>query len=123
MTTVPDSVDAYIAAAPAEVQPVLQAIRATVRRAAPLAEERISYRMPAYFQEGALVYFGAFKAHIGFFPPVADPALQARLERYAGPKGNLRFPLDEPMPHALITAIVEARLRENRQRRAGLRKA
>jgi uncharacterized protein YdhG (YjbR/CyaY superfamily) len=62
----PATIDAYIAAAPAEVQPVLQAFRATIRQAAPLAQERISYRMPAFFQgKKVLVYFGAFKQHIG----------------------------------------------------------
>jgi uncharacterized protein YdhG (YjbR/CyaY superfamily) len=109
---VPRSIDEYIAAAPAEVRLVLQAVRCTIRQVAPAAEERISYRMPAYFLDGALVYFAAFKQHVGLYPPVRDPSLQAQLARYAGPKGNLRFPLSEPMPLALIRRVVEARIRE-----------
>ncbi len=116
----PRTIDEYIASSPAEVRPVLEAIRATVRKAAPTAEERISYRIPAFFLEGALVYFAAFKGHIGFYPPVRDAALRPLLERYAGPKGNLRFPLSEPVPLALVTQLVEARVRENRARRAAV---
>lgn len=113
MPAAPATIDEYMAAALAEVQPVLQAIRATIRQAAPLAQERISYRMPAFFQgKKALVYFGAFKQHIGLYPPVRQPSLLAQVARYAGPKGNLQFPLSEPMPHALISQIVRARLEE-----------
>ena len=113
MAATPESVDAYIAASPAAVQPILQAIRATACAAAPDAEERISYGMPALFQQGVLIYYGAFKRHIGLFPPVADAALQARVVRWAGPKGNLQLPLDEPMPLGLIDEMVRARLRFN----------
>ena len=109
---VPQSVDAYIASSPPEVQPILEAIRLTVRKAAPTAEERISYRMPAYFLGGVLVYFAAFKKHIGFYPPVYDKSLKPLIARYAGPKGNLQFPLSEPIPHALITKIIKARIKE-----------
>lgn len=110
----PETIDDYTASSPADVQPVLEAIRATVRKAAPAAEERISYGMPAFFLDGVLVYFGAFKKHIGVFPPVRDESLKRRLERYSGPKGNLQFPLSEPMPHALIAEIVKARVKKNR---------
>ncbi len=120
---VPQSVDEYIACAPAEVRPALQAIRATVREAAPTAEERISYRMPAYFLDGALVYFAAFKRHIGFYPPVRDASLKPLVARYAGPKGNFQFPLSEPIPHAAIGRIVKARIEENRVRKAAGGKA
>lgn len=116
-TAAPRTIDEYIASSPAEVRPVLKAVRNTVRNAAPAAEERISYRMPAFFLDGALVYFAAFKAHIGLYPPVTDASLLPLLARYAGPKGNLRFPLSEPVPHALITRIVEARVRQNRARK------
>jgi uncharacterized protein YdhG (YjbR/CyaY superfamily) len=108
----PKSVDAYIASAPPEVRPVLEAIRTTVRNAAPSAEERISYGMPAYFVGEVLVYFAAFKKHIGFYPPVRDKSLRHLTASYAGPKGNLQFPLSGPIPHALITKIVEARVKE-----------
>jgi uncharacterized protein YdhG (YjbR/CyaY superfamily) len=114
----PRTIDEYIAAAPAEVRPVLQAVRSTIRKAAPAAEERISYRMPAFFLGGALVYFAAFKQHVGLYPPVRDAALKAELARYAGPKGNLRFSLSEPMPHDLIRRVVEARIREQELRKA-----
>lgn len=114
----PEAVDAYIAGFPLEVQAVLEQLRATVRKAAPAAQERISYRMPAFFQDGVLVYFAAFKKHIGLYPPVRDLPLKAVLERYAGPKGNLKFLLDEPIPYALISRVVKARLRENTARRS-----
>ena len=111
-------VDAYIEQFPADVREILNAVRATVRAAAPEAEERISYRMPALFQDGAVVYFAAFKHHIGLYPPVADPAVRAKVARYAGPKGNLQFPYSEPIPHALIAAVVRARLAANRAKAA-----
>jgi uncharacterized protein YdhG (YjbR/CyaY superfamily) len=91
------------------------AIRATVRKAAPEAEERISYGMPAFFQGGVLVYFAAFKKHIGLYPPVRDKSLQRLVAQYAGPKGNLQFPLYEPIPHGLITRIVASRIKEGRE--------
>ena len=109
----PKSIDEYIAAAPEEVRPILESIRATVRNAAPDAEERISYRMPAFFQDGVLVYFAAFKSHIGLYPPVRDEALLPLVEKFAGPKGNLKFPLSDPIPLGLIKRIVTARIKEN----------
>jgi uncharacterized protein YdhG (YjbR/CyaY superfamily) len=85
-----------------------------VRKAAPAAEETISYQIPAFTQDGVLVYFAAFKTHIGLYPPVrGDAAIQKAVAPYAGEKGNLRFPLDEPIPYALITRIVKLRLRQN----------
>ena len=113
MNAVPATVDEYIESFPPNIQAVLRAVRATVRGAAPQAEERISYRMPALFQSGAVVYFGAFKRHLGLFPPVEDPALLAKVAQYAGPKGNLQFPYSQPVPHQLIAAVVQARLRSN----------
>lgn len=110
----PESIDAYIAPFPPEVRAILQEIRATICKAVPTAEERISYKMPAFFQDGVVVYFAAFKKHIGLFPPVRDPALRKAAAAYAGEKGNLRFPLDEPMPYALIGKIVKARVAENK---------
>jgi len=123
MNPTPTSVDEYIAGFPADIQAVLRAVRATVRAAAPDAEERISYRMPAVFQHGVVVYFAAFKRHIGLFPPVEDPAVRARVARYSGPKGNLQFPYDQPVPHQLIAAVVEARLLANLARSAPKRPA
>ena len=110
----PGTIDEYIAAFPPEIQTVLQKIRATIRKAAPGAEEKISYRIPTFALEGNLVHFAAFKNHIGFYPPVrADAEFAHELSVYAGEKGNLRFPLDQPIPYALITKIVKARIREN----------
>jgi uncharacterized protein YdhG (YjbR/CyaY superfamily) len=121
--SIPKTIDDYIASAPEQVRPVLESIRATIRKAAPKAEERISYRIPAFFLEEVLVYFAAFQKHIGFYPPVRDPSLSALLAKYAGPKGNLQFPLTEPIPHALITRIVKARLKESRTMKATTRKS
>lgn len=113
----PATVDDYIAQSPEEVRPILEKIRATIRRAAPKATERISYRMPAFFQDGVLVYIGAFKNHIGLYPPVCgDEALKAEVAPYEGEKGNLRFPLDRPIPYGLISRIVKSHVRENAAR-------
>jgi len=108
------NIDEYIAASPAHVRPVLREIRRVIRAAAPAAKERISYRMPAFEQGGILVYFAAFRSHIGLFPPVrGDAKLKKAVERYAGPKGNLRFPLERAMPYALIKRIVRLRVKQN----------
>jgi len=122
MNALPATVDQYIARFPADVQAVLRAVRATIRQAAPQAEERISYRMPAMFQNGVVVYFGAFKRHLGLFPPVDDPLVRARAAAYAGPKGNLQFPYDQPIPHGLIAEIVRSRLQANQAKAASARR-
>jgi uncharacterized protein YdhG (YjbR/CyaY superfamily) len=70
--------------------------------------------MPAFFLGRVLIYFAAFKRHIGFYPPVRDESLKRLLRKNLGPKGNLQFPLSEPIPHALITRIVKARIKECR---------
>ena len=112
---VPASIDAYIAGFRPEVRAILEEIRATVREVAPNASEAISYGIPAFKLDGALVYFAGFKQHIGFYPPVRGNAkLEKAVARYANDKGNLRFPLDEPMPLALIRRIVRHRLKQNR---------
>ena len=113
----PDTIDAYIATFPPKVRAILKKIRATVKKAAPKATEKISYRMPAFFQDGVLIYFAAFKNHIGIFPPAReDAALLKQIAPYAGPKGNLQFPLDKPIPLTLITRIVKLRLKQNQAR-------
>lgn len=112
--TIPTTVDDYIAACAPKAQTVLRKIRRLVKQAAPDAEEVISYRMPAFKQNGVLLYYAAFKEHIGLFPPVTgDARLQKAVAKYAGPKGNLRLPLDEPIPYDLITRIVEIRVKQN----------
>lgn len=111
----PDSaaVDAYFERCAPEVRSILARIRGVIRREAPEATERISYQMPAFFLNGALIYYAPFKQHIGMYPPVKGGAsLQKELAKYRGEKGNLRFPLDEPMPYALIQRVVQARLAE-----------
>ena len=120
----PDTIDAYIDEFPPSVQAILQSVRQTVRSAAPQAEEAISYRIPAFKQHGVLVYFAAFNHHIGFYPPVSgDPALEAAVAPYAGEKGNLRFPLDEPMPLALIERITRLRVAQNEAKVLAKRRA
>ena len=88
-----------------------------VSRAAPNAQETISYRIPAFKLNGVLVYFAAFKKHIGLYPPISgDARLEKAVARYAGEKGNLRFPLDEPIPYGLIERITKLRVRQNMSR-------
>lgn len=105
-------VDKYISSFPEDVQVILEKVRTTIRTAAPKAEEVISYQMPAFRQNGTLVYYAAFKKHIGFYPPVPE-LLKAEAKVYAGPRGNLKFPLDEPIPYDLITKIVKAHVKIN----------
>ena len=77
----------------------------------------IGYRMPAFAQHGMLIYFAAFKSHIGIYPPIrGDARLKAAAAPYAGPKGNLKFPLDRPIPYALIARIVKFRVKQNTAR-------
>jgi uncharacterized protein YdhG (YjbR/CyaY superfamily) len=110
----PNNIDQYIAAFPPEVQAILQRIRATIGNAAPDARETISYQIPAFMLNGTLVYFAAFKKHIGFYPPVSgDARLENAIAPYAGEKGNLRFPLDQPIPYRLIERIVKHRVKQN----------
>ncbi len=116
-------IDGYISKVPAEVQAVLRGVREAIRRAAPEAEETISYQMPAFRQHGILVYFAAWKKHIGLYPPISgDKALENAIARYAGPKGNLQFPLDEPMPLALIERIVKLRVKQDTEKAEAKRK-
>lgn len=121
-TAAPEDIDDYIAAFSLEVQAILRKIRATIRKAAPDAEEAISYRMPTFALRGTLVHFAAFKNHIGLYPPVrGDKKLVQEASIYAGEKGNLRFPLDQRIPYSLITKIVKFRVRQNLDK-AGARK-
>lgn len=121
------TVDAYIASFPDDVQTVLRRIRATIKRALSGAAERISYNIPTYRLERDVIHFGAFKRHIGLYPPVRDPALAARLSKYRGEKGNLQFPLDQPIPHALIAEIAKslakAQAKPARAKRPGKRQS
>jgi uncharacterized protein YdhG (YjbR/CyaY superfamily) len=115
--TGPGNMDEYIAGFPPDVREILEKIRSTIRKAAPDAEETIKYQMPAFTLKGNLVYFAAFKKHIGFYPPVEGNAkLKKELSVYEGPKGSLKFPLDQPIPYHLISKIVKIRVRENLDR-------
>jgi uncharacterized protein YdhG (YjbR/CyaY superfamily) len=118
----PANVDAYIAGFPKPVQTLLRKVRRTIRAAAPKATEVISYNIPAYKDHGMIVFFAGFKAHIGLFPPVRGHAVTEKAaKRYAGPKGNLRFPYKEALPLALISRIVKLKVKQDRER-AALRK-
>ena len=119
----PTDIDSYISQFPADVQAILEEVRKTIRQAAPDAEEVISYQMPAFRQQGILVYFAAWKKHIGLYPPITgDESLEKEAEPYAGPKGNLQFPLDEPIPYDLIERIVRLRVEQNSAKAAAKRK-
>jgi uncharacterized protein YdhG (YjbR/CyaY superfamily) len=108
------AIDAYIATFPTEVQERLQALRATIRAAAPQAVETFSYQMPTFNLKGNLVHFAAFKQHIGFYPaPSGIVAFQEALSRYKGAKGSVQFPLDQPLPLELVAEIVRFRVAEN----------
>lgn len=109
-----ERIDAYIAGFDPEVQAILRSVRRTIQDAAPEAVEAFSYRMPAFRLQGPLVYFAAWKQHIGLYPPVdGDTALEAAVAPFAGPKGNLQFPLDQPIPYELIARIVRHRAAQN----------
>lgn len=113
----PDPVDNYIAAFPADVQPILRQIRAIIRAAAPEAEETIKYNMPAYVLDGFLVSFAAYKKHIGLYPaPSGDEAFNARLAPYRAERSTVRLPLNQPIPYDLIAEIVSLRVAEHRKR-------
>jgi uncharacterized protein YdhG (YjbR/CyaY superfamily) len=120
--TVPTTIDDYIAGFPPKVRTILKKIRATVASAAPEAEEVISYRIPAFKQHGILIYFAAFTSHIGVYPPISgDARLEKALARYTGPKGSLKFPLEEPIPYDLIRRIVTLRVKQNTTKAAARR--
>src|SRR5688500_13350616 len=109
----PRDIDSYVALFPKDVQVWLTKIRRTIRTAAPKATEVISYNIPAFKQLGVLVYFAGFKNHVGLYPPVrGDSALEKAAAKYAGPKGNLKFPYDEPLPLSLIARIVRHKVRQ-----------
>lgn len=112
--TTPRNIDEYIAGFTPEVRAILEQVRTTIHHAAPDAQETISYRIPAFTLHGILVYFAAFKKHIGFYPPVhGDARLEQALSAYAGEKGNLKFPFDKPIPYRLIERIVKLRAKQN----------
>ncbi|GAB3034028.1 iron chaperone [Spirosoma pulveris] len=108
------TIDAYIAGFPENVQELLQRVRATLREAAPDAEETIGYGIPTLKLNGNLVHFAAFKSHIGFYPaPQGLDAFKEELAGYKGAKGSVQFPLDQPLPLDLIARITKYRVEQN----------
>ncbi|WP_187356562.1 iron chaperone [Flavobacterium ajazii] len=118
MTAIPISkpvtIDEYIGSFPNDVQEVLEKVRMTIHKAAPDVKEKISYSMPAFEQNGILVYFAAFKNHIGLYAlPSGHSAFKEALSKYKSGKGSVQFPLNQPIPFDLITKIVKFRVKEN----------
>lgn len=108
------SIDEYIKSFPPEIQNKLEELRAAIKKIAPEAEEKISYGMPAFTLNGNLVYFAAFKKHIGFYPiPSGMKAFEEELKAYKTGKGSVQFPIDEPLPVELINRVVKFRVEEN----------
>jgi uncharacterized protein YdhG (YjbR/CyaY superfamily) len=111
----PSTTDEYIASFPDDIQLILNKVRATIRQAAPDAEESIGYGMPSYKLKGKpLVYFAGYKGHIGFYAtPSGHTEFAKELSKYKQGKGSVQFPLDLPIPYELIAQIVEFRVIEN----------
>lgn len=109
------SIDEYIATFPEDIQALLEEVRTIIKANAPGASERISYQMPAFVLNGNLVYFAAWKNHIGFYPGSGkvSEAFEEELATYIGSKGSIRFPISQPLPVELIGKIVQFRVAEN----------
>ncbi len=115
MKTTKQTVTSYISAFPKNVQTILRKIRSTIRKAAPKAEESISYGIPTYKLDGRpLIYFAAFKSHIGLYPMTGEVKKEFRDEfsKYKQSKGTVRLPLDAPVPYPLIARIVKFKMRD-----------
>jgi uncharacterized protein YdhG (YjbR/CyaY superfamily) len=108
-----ETIEDYIASHPKKVQVLLEEIRTAIRLSAPGATEAISYQIPTFRLNGNLVHFAAFKNHISFFPTSSGiKAFQEELSRFETSKGTVRFPLDKPLPIALVKRIVKYRVKE-----------
>ena len=114
-----NEIDQYISQFPEQVQEILLRIRKIIKQHAPEAEEFISYGMPAYkTNKKPLVYFAAYKSHIGFYAtPTGHSAFQQELSLYKQGKGSVQFPLNQTMPYVLIEKIVQFRVKENLEKR------
>lgn len=111
--TAPKTIDEYIAGFPPDIQARLEAIRATIRQAAPAAQEAIKYQIPTFVLNGNLISFAAYKKHIGVYPrPAGDEAFRQALAVYEDAKSSYHFPLDQPLPLDLISQIVTFRVQE-----------
>ena len=114
-----ETIDEYIAGFPEEIREILERIRDTIRGVAPEAEESISYQIPTFSKERNRIHFAAFKSHIGLYPPVTgDARLVRAVAKYANEKGNLRFPLSEPIPYPLIAKIAKQMFRDATAKRS-----
>lgn len=110
----PTNIDAYIASFPKDIQEILEQLRITIQKAAPKATATIKYAMPCFMLNGNLVYFAAYKNHIGFYPmPAAIKTFKKELVDFKTSKGAIQFPLDKPLPLKLITGMVKFRVKEN----------
>ncbi|MBX7053917.1 MAG: DUF1801 domain-containing protein [Pyrinomonadaceae bacterium] len=108
-----ENVDAYIAAFPPDVAALLEQIRSIIRNAAPTADEVISYAIPTYKLNGPLVHFAGYARHIGFYPGAGGiAAFKDDLIDFKTSKGTVQFPIDEPLPAALIDRIVRFRVEQ-----------
>ena len=117
------SVDSYIESFPKDVQKSLERLRATIKKTAPKAEEIISYNMPAYKQNGMLVYFAGYKHHIGSYPGVSPIiAFKKEISMYKNAKGSVQFPIDKPMPLDLVIKMVKLKVKENGEKVAAKKK-
>jgi uncharacterized protein YdhG (YjbR/CyaY superfamily) len=117
--TAPRNIDEYIGGFPPDVQKLLKKVRATIKKAAPGAGEAIKYAIPTFTLNGNLVFFAAYKNHIGFYPaPRGIEKFKKDLSAYEGGKGSVRFPLDQPIPYELISKIVKFRVAENLKKAA-----
>ena len=113
--TTPKDIEEYLAMQPESMRPLLEKLWQTILKAAPKAEEVISYQMPAFKYHGPLVYFALFKKHIGFFPTSTPiPAFKKELTNYKCSKGTIQFPLDQPIPWSLVSKIVKFKVKENK---------
>ena len=115
----PITIEEYIAGFPEDAQKKLKQVHNCIKKAAPKAEETIGYGIPTYKLNGNLVHFGGYKQHVGFYPaPAGIKAFEKELSVYKSSKGAVQFPLDEPMPVALITKIVKFRVKQNLEKPA-----
>jgi uncharacterized protein YdhG (YjbR/CyaY superfamily) len=113
----PETVDEYIAAFPADIKKRMQQLRKTIRAAAPKADEVISYQMPGYKYFGMLVYFAAYKNHIGFYPGAGGVLeFYKKLSSFKSAKGSVQFPHDRPIPYDVISKIVKFRVKQNEEK-------
>jgi uncharacterized protein YdhG (YjbR/CyaY superfamily) len=113
------NISEYIATFPESTQQLLEQIRSTITKAAPKAEEAISYAMPTFKLHGNLVHFAGYKNHIGFYPGAGGiAAFQKEIDKYKNAKGSVQFPLDQPLPLALVTKITKYRVKQNLEKAA-----